>query len=144
MQQARCKELQKVRPTLAELVKLDQEAQELPGVVPETENLSKLMAKGQEWLAWANSAAKQRAPLKRMREVLHAGLRLGVEVPQVDELRLEIRRREWEEQAKKVTSNCLAHTCQTFELLSLCRTSHALLHGRTAEIETQLASMYYL
>jgi hypothetical protein len=39
-----------------------------------------------------------------MREVLHAGLRLGVEVPQVDELRLEIRRREWEELARKVCS----------------------------------------
>ncbi len=62
----------------------------------------RLLAKAQDWLAWAGSAAKSRAPLKRMREVLHAGLRLGVEVPQVDELRLEIRRREWEEQAKKV------------------------------------------
>lgn len=64
--------------------------------------LCRLLAKARDWLAWAASAAKQRAPLKRMREVLHAGLRLGVEVPQVDELRLEIRRREWEELAKKV------------------------------------------
>ena len=64
--------------------------------------LPRLLGKAQEWLAWAATAAKSRAPLKRMREVLHAGLRLGVEVPQVDELRLEIRRREWEELAKKV------------------------------------------
>ena len=64
--------------------------------------MCRLLAKVRDWLAWAASAAKQRAPLKRMREVLHAGLRLGVEVPQVDELRLEIRRREWEELAKKV------------------------------------------
>lgn len=34
-------------------------------------------------------------------QVLHTGLRLGCEVPQVEALRLEIRRREWEEQAKK-------------------------------------------
>lgn len=61
----------------------------------------RLLGKAREWLAWSAGAAKQRAPLKRMREVLHAGLRLGVEVPQVDELRLEIRRREWEELAKK-------------------------------------------
>jgi hypothetical protein len=69
------------------------------------------MAKGQEWLAWANAAARQRAPLKKLREVLHAGLRLGMEVPQVDELRLEIRRREWEEQAKKVIAAYLHLTC---------------------------------
>ena len=64
--------------------------------------LCRLLAKARDWLAWAASVARQRAPLKRMREVLHSGLRLGVEVPQVDELRLEIRRREWEELAKKV------------------------------------------
>ncbi|CAL8461880.1 g1411 [Coccomyxa elongata] len=102
--QARCKELQKVVPTLAELEELDAEAQELPGVVLDMDNLSRLLVKARDWLAWAASAAKQRAPLKRMREVLHAGLRLGVEVPQVDELRLEIRRREWEELAKKALS----------------------------------------
>ncbi len=42
--QARCKELQKVVPTLAELEELDQEAQELPGVVLDLENLSRCAA----------------------------------------------------------------------------------------------------
>lgn len=49
----------------------------------------------------------QRVPLKKMREVLHAGQRLGVDIPQVEQLRLDIRRREWEDQAKKVIpSSC--------------------------------------
>ena len=37
-----------------------------------------------------------------MREVLHAGQRLGVDIPEVERLRLDIRRREWEDAAKKV------------------------------------------
>ncbi len=62
----------------------------------------RLLGKAQEWVAWARSAASQRAPLKKLRELAHAGLRLGCEVPQVEAVRADIRRREWEEQAKKV------------------------------------------
>ena len=39
--QARCKDLQKVVPTLAELEELDAQAQELPGVVLDMDNLSR-------------------------------------------------------------------------------------------------------
>ena len=57
--------------------------------------------KAQDWLAAAAGVSRQRAPLKRMREVLHAGQRLGVDIPEVERLRLDIRRREWEDAAKK-------------------------------------------
>lgn len=58
--------------------------------------------KAQDWLAAAGAVSRQRAPLKRMREVLHVGQRLGVDIPEVERLRLDIRRREWEDAAKKV------------------------------------------
>lgn len=41
----------------------------------------------------------------QLRELLHAGLRLPVGVPEVEELRQDIRRREWLEAAKKVQSS---------------------------------------
>lgn len=62
----------------------------------------RLLIKAQDWLAAAAGVSRQRAPLKRMREVLHAGQRLGVDIPEVERLRLDIRRREWEDAAKKV------------------------------------------
>ena len=64
--------------------------------------LRRLLIKAQDWLALMAGVSRQRVPLKRMREVLHAGQRLGVDIPEVDNLRLDIRRREWEDAAKKV------------------------------------------
>lgn len=62
----------------------------------------RLMTEARSWLNKARNVSQSRTALKKMREVLHAGLRLGSEVPQVEELRQEIRRREWEEHAKRV------------------------------------------
>lgn len=81
---------------------MEKEAASLPAAVPETEGLTALIQKAQEWKARSAALAAQKAPLKKMREVLHMGLRMPVEVPQVESLRAEIRRREWEETAKKV------------------------------------------
>ncbi len=81
---------------------MEKEAASLPAAVPETEGLTGLIQKAEEWKAKAAALAAQKAPLKKMREVLHLGLRMPVEVPQVESLRAEIRRREWEETAKKV------------------------------------------
>jgi hypothetical protein len=39
--------------------------------------------KAEAWLERATDAAGSRAPLKKLREVLHAGVRLGADVPQV-------------------------------------------------------------
>ena len=64
----------------------------------------RLLIKAQDWLASMGAVSRQRVPLKKMREVLHAGQRLGVDIPEVEQLRLDIRRREWEDQAKKVPS----------------------------------------
>lgn len=61
----------------------------------------RLLGKALEWQERARALTAQRAPLKRLRELLHAGLRLGAALPQVEELRREIRRREWEEAARK-------------------------------------------
>ena len=41
------------------------------------------MEKAEEWLVRSADAARGRAPLKRLRELLHAGVRLGADVPQV-------------------------------------------------------------
>lgn len=84
-----------------------EEAGGLPAAVPETEALQALVDKAAEWQAKAAALAAQKAPLKKMREVLHLGLRMPVEVPQVEALRAEIRRREWEDSAKKVSIVCL-------------------------------------
>ena len=81
---------------------MEEEAGSLPAVIPETEGLAALIQKAADWKARAAALASQKAPLKKMREVLHLGLRMPVEVPQVESLRVEIRRREWEEGAKKV------------------------------------------
>lgn len=64
--------------------------------------MCRLVAEAAAWQNRARSASAPRGTLKKMREALHAGLRLGTELPQVEELRGEIRRREWEEHARKV------------------------------------------
>ena len=92
----------RTRPALATLEDMEQEAASLPAAVPETEGLTALIQKAEEWKAKSAALAAQKAPLKKMREVLHMGLRMPVEVPQVETLRAEIRRREWEDTAKKV------------------------------------------
>ena len=82
---------------------MEQEAACLPAAVPETEGLASLIQKAAEWKAKSAALAAQKAPLKKMRDMLHMGLRMPVEVPQVESLRAEIRRREWDETAKKVS-----------------------------------------
>lgn len=42
-----------------------------------------LVEKAEAWLERATDAAGSRAPLKKLRELLHAGVRLGADVPQV-------------------------------------------------------------
>ena len=69
----------------------------------------RLLIKAQDWLASAGALSRQRVPLKKMREALHAGQRLGVDISEVDQLRLDIRRREWEDQVKKVPSRTFQH-----------------------------------
>ena len=94
----------RTRPALSALEGMEQEAASLPAAVPETEGLTALIQKAEEWKAKSAALAAQKAPLKKMREVLHMGLRMPVEVPQVEALRAEIRRREWEDTARKVCS----------------------------------------
>ena len=66
------------------------------------------------------------AALKRMREVLHAGLRLGVEVPLVSTLRAYIRAREWREAAHKVwhASGLMDHCITTYLASRLRQQQH--------------------
>ena len=66
------------------------------------EFMHRLVAEAKGWLNKARNVTQSRTALKKMREVLHSGLRLGSELPQVEELRQEIRRREWEDHARKV------------------------------------------
>ena len=119
---------------MSTLEDMEQEAASLPAAVPETEGLTALIQKAEEWKAKSAALAAQKAPLKKMREVLHMGLRMPVEVPQVEALRAEIRRREWEDTAKKVcsflTSTCLrAWLCMPMHIqLLLCYSQFCVWH----------------
>lgn len=62
------------------------------------------MNSARAWLNRARGLTQVRTPLKKMRDTLHAGLRLGTTLPEVEQLRIDIRRREWEESAKRVLS----------------------------------------
>ncbi|KAK9846950.1 hypothetical protein WJX84_002284, partial [Apatococcus fuscideae] len=94
------------KPSRQHLTDLQQEASELPAVVPEIAAIQALADKANAWLA--SAAACAQAPLKKRREVLHAGQRLAVELPEVEELRAAIRRCEWNEAAKRVLSGSQA------------------------------------
>ena len=116
---------------MSTLEAMEKEAASLPAAVPETEGLTALIQKAEEWKAKAAALAAQKAPLKRMREVLHLGLRMPVEVPQVESLRAEIRRREWEETAKKVVlavANVMHEGAQCQALADICQMV-CCLHG---------------
>ena len=65
------------------------------------------MNSARAWLNRARGVMQARTPLKKMRDALHAGLRLAVALPEVEELRIDIRRREWEESGKRVSTSLL-------------------------------------
>ena len=87
---------------LADLEALQEEAEHLPAWVPEVKRINTLVQKAHDWLAKSGSMTSTRAPLKRMRDLLHSGTRLAVVVPEVEALRQEIRKREWCDAVKKV------------------------------------------
>ena len=87
---------------LADLEALQEEAENLPAWVPEVKRINTLVQKAHDWLAKSGSMTSTRAPLKRMRDLLHSGTRLAVVVPEVEALRHEIRKREWCDAVKKV------------------------------------------
>ena len=83
----------------------------------------RLVADAKAWLSRARNMAQTKVPLKKMRELLHAGVRLGAELPQVEQLRVEIRKREWEDNAKKASTGVhdLAHCNMSKScILALC------------------------
>ena len=67
------------------------------------------MNSARAWLNRARGLRQVKAPLKKMREVLHSGQRLGTSLAEVDQLRADIRRREWEENAKRVNTFAALH-----------------------------------
>ena len=87
---------------LADLEALQEEAETLPAWVPEVKRINTVVQKAHDWLAKSRSMMSTRAPLKRMRDLLHSGTRLAVVVPEVEALRLEIRKREWCDAVKMV------------------------------------------
>uniref|UniRef100_A0A1D2AF40 Uncharacterized protein n=2 Tax=Auxenochlorella protothecoides TaxID=3075 RepID=A0A1D2AF40_AUXPR len=101
----RVKQLLGMRAPLADLRALIEESRELPAAMPEVETVESLIAKGLAWQSSMHALVAARAPLKRMRDALHAGLRLPVELPEVEELRGIIRRREWEDAARRALNN---------------------------------------
>lgn len=83
-----------------------------------------------------------KTPLKKMREVLHAGQRLGTNLAEVEELRAEIRRREWEESAKRVIlltklstkDHVLSTRCCAALLVSFSATNNHPLSGKSLKL----------
>lgn len=103
--QERVHELAGVRASLTDLRELIAEAETLPAVLPDAEHVRAMCDKAENWLRHMQNLVRSRAPLKKLRDQLHSGVRLPVEVPEVEELRQDIRRREWEESARKVANS---------------------------------------
>ena len=101
------------------------------------------MNSAKSWLARARGVRAVRTPLKKMREVLHSGQRLGTTLAEVDELRGEIRRREWEENARRV-SNSLPRAAATMEPATLaCPPElHALLAMQAEQFSYAQRGLY--
>jgi hypothetical protein len=97
--QARARAADSARAPLAELQALKVEAAALPVACAEVGVLGVKLEAAAKWVAQAREAMERRAPLKEMRRLLHAGERQPVDIPEVGELKLYIRRREWEEAA---------------------------------------------
>ena len=60
-----------------------------------------LVRRGDEWSQRTLTAIASRVSLKRLRDALHGSTRLAVKLEVADTLRAEIRRREWEESARR-------------------------------------------
>jgi histone demethylase JARID1 len=115
---ARARALAGVRPPLEEVRELLEEADALPAAMEEAQALRALADKGEAWLRQAAALTRSRAALKRMRDLLHAGLRLPVETPAVEDLRLDIRRREWEDAARRAASSAKGTLHALLEVLA--------------------------
>jgi hypothetical protein len=98
------------QPALEDVRILATEADALPAILPEAEEIRALIDNADSWLREKDSLLKSKAHLKRLRDLLHIGLRLPVAVPDVEELRVSIRKREWEENARKALTS--KHTLQ--------------------------------
>ncbi|GFR43614.1 hypothetical protein Agub_g4713, partial [Astrephomene gubernaculifera] len=72
--------------------------------LPELRQVRELLGRASQWLRRAAEAraAQPQPPLREMRLLLHAGERMGVEMPEAEGLRQAIRRREWEEGARRL------------------------------------------
>ena len=64
--------------------------------------MCRLRKKALDWEARARAIVRGKSALKRLRDLLQAGLRLGVDMPWLDILRSHICAREWREAANKV------------------------------------------
>lgn len=89
------------RPKMSELRILAAEADLLPAGFQEAEKIRALLESAEYWLTQRDALVKARAPLKKLRDHLHQGFRLPIAVPEVDELKQDISKAEWEERARK-------------------------------------------
>lgn len=99
--QSKAEEALELRASLSTLYILSEEAESFPVVLPQTEQIAHLIERAEAWINQSNQLLSVRTSLKKLRDLLHVGLRLPVEAPEVEALRKEIRKREWEESARK-------------------------------------------
>jgi hypothetical protein len=103
--QARAKECLRTKQPMEDLKQLLKDAALAAVYIADVDAVAGLVEKAEGWLARASAASsKGSMPLKQMRDLLHAGERMGVEMEAVEALRGDIRRREWEENARKAVS----------------------------------------
>ncbi|KXZ47406.1 hypothetical protein GPECTOR_35g844 [Gonium pectorale] len=87
-----------------------EEVAALPAYLPEVKSVVDLLDKATEWLRRAAEARTAQPPpsLKNLRQLLHSGERMAVVMPEAEALRAAIRRREWEEGARRMLSGAVA------------------------------------
>ncbi|GLI58863.1 hypothetical protein VaNZ11_000628 [Volvox africanus] len=137
---AAAKDCLRTRSTLERLRGFVDMAERLPVYLPELRQVRELLDRATDWLqkvAAARSAGQQ-TPLKEMRLLLHAGERMGVEMPEAEALRQAIRRREWEDSARRILSSSSTAAKTGLNALAESVDDAARMGAQGSELYTQL------
>ncbi|GIL70383.1 hypothetical protein Vretifemale_1143, partial [Volvox reticuliferus] len=140
MASAAAKDCLRTRSTLERLRDFVDMAAGLPVYLPELRQVRELLDRAADWLqkvADARSAGQQ-TPLKEMRLLLHTGERMGVEMPEAEALRQAIRRREWEDSARRILSSSSAAAKTGLNALAESVEDAARMGAQGSELYTQL------
>jgi len=123
--QAQAREVLDAKPPLARLEELLESSNANLVFLQEAVALAELRDKAEAFVRDSTAAISNKACLKDMRDLLHSGERLNVELPNVDVLRAAIWRREWDENAEKMLCSKACTLTQMGDLLKEAKTMNA-------------------